>query len=269
MEEGSKFYVPNMVFESKYKTAKEARKAALAEARASLKMDNRGYDPEKRTYRGIHLDEWRELVDKSYVYIEGSSSHARDHSELAAKLEEVGGTSAGLTDALYADWTPHFGYPEKLDARSASNSGFIRLCAAVVKTYVDEIMNYEVALATGGFNSRGQHVDMELLSKIAEKAKYELRREHMQLFLLGMDPDAVIRACPKNARTGLEKTYGNARKELAKEIQESSITMEELMEALDLNREQLASWLMWPYENRRRAIKKYIKERRTNDGKGI
>lgn len=268
MEEGSKFYVPNMVFESKYKTAREARKAALAKARASYKEQSQ-YDPETRTYCGVHLDEWRELVDKSYVYIEGSSSHARDNSELAAKLEEVGGTSGGLTDALYQDWTPHFGYPEKINAREMSNTGFINLCGSVVKTFVDEIIAYEVAEITGGYSIRGAHVDMTVLKQIRDKAVEQLHREHMQLFLLGMDPDAVIRACPKNARTGLEKTYGNARKELAKEIQESSITMEELMEALDLNREQLASWLMWPYENRRRAIKKYIKERRTNDGKGI
>ena len=268
MEEGSKFYVPNMVFESKYKTAREARKAALAEARASYKEQSQ-YDPETRTYRGVHLDEWRELVDKSYVYVEGSSSHARDHSELAAKLEEVGGTSGGLTDALYQDWTPHFGYPEKINAREMSNTGFINLCGAVVKTIVDEIIAYEIAELTGGYSIRGAHVDMNLLKQIREEAVENLHRDHMQLFLLGMDPTAVIRACPKNARNYLDRTYGPVRRDLAREIQESGISMEELMEALELDREELARWLMWPFERRRKKIKKYIKERRENDEKGI
>ena len=265
MEEGSKFYVPNVVFEPKYKTAKEARKAALAKARASQKEQSQ-YDPETRTYKGVHLDEWRELVDKSYVYIEGSSSHTRDNSELAAKLEEVGGTSTGLTDALCQDWTPHFGYPEKINAREMSNTGFINLCGAVVKTFVDEIIAYEVAEITGGYSIRGAHVDMTALKQVRDKAVMQLHRDHMQLFLLGIDPTAVIRACPKNARTYLDRTYGPVRKELTRDVQESGIPMEELMEALELNREELAHWLMWPFERRRKKIKKYIRERKEREG---
>lgn len=260
-----KFYVPSTVWKTKYKTlaeVREARKTALAEARESLKMQQKNYDPEARTYCGVHLDEWRELVDKSYIQIKGSSEHMRDYTELDKKLMDVGGTSAGLTDALYADWTPHFGYPEKINAREMSNTGFINLCGAVVKTFVDEIIAYEVAEITGGYSIRGAHVDMTVLKQVRDKAMKQLHRDHMQLFLLGMDPDAVIRMCPKNARAWLEKTYGNTRKELAKDIQESGTTLEELMNALDLNREQLASWLLWPFERRRRAIKKYIKERK-------
>lgn len=263
------FYMPNTIWETKYKTlaeAKEARKAALAEERESLKMQQKNYDPETRTYCGVHLDEWRELVDKSYVYIEGSSSHARDNSELAAKLEEVGGTSKGLADALCQDWTPHFGYPEKINAREMSNTGFINLCGAVVKTFVDEIIAYEVADVTGGYSIRGAHVDMTALKQVRDKAVKQLHRDHMQLFLLGIDPTAVIRACPKNARTYLDRTYGPVRKELTRDIQESGVSMEELMEALGLNREELAHWLMWPFERRRKKIKKYIKERKEREG---
>jgi hypothetical protein len=64
----------------------------------------------------------------------------------------------------------------------------------------------------------------------------------------------------------LDRTCGPVRKELTRDIQESGISMEDLMEALELNREELASWLMWPFERRRKKIKKYIRERKEREG---
>lgn len=91
-----------------------------------------------------------------------------------------------------------FGWPEKLSAEDIDEEGLRNLISAIVKSVVDDIMDYEIILLNNG---RDMYNDMRKLpeeyirhkKQIAEKAKYELYRPEFELYLGDLSPDSIMR----------------------------------------------------------------------------
>lgn len=153
-------------------------------------------------------------------------------------------------------------YGERIRPENMDPDGTMKLAAAIVKNTVDDVINYEIACLLGGHTIVGARVTsegMQLLRRSAERATEQLKSQYYDTLTLGMGGAAVLREVPRVAKETVEQRYAPERKKVAELIEESGIGMDRLMEDLELTRDELAHWLMYPFPKRIKYIKGAIK----------
>lgn len=221
---------------------------------------SRKEEEKPRHYCGLHLDEWRELVNRSY----------KDNNKKALKdkLKEVHGSEAELTAALYDDFSEHFGYPEKLDSKTMDDTGAVRLCGAIIKGAANCIIDAEVVRLTGGYNLAGVMLTPRMIAAVTESAnrcKRELAMPMMEVYTQGMGGSAIIKECTVTAREELDKKFRIKRVKVAAMIKDSRLPVEAFTDELRINKDELALWIKYPFKPRYEAIKAVITRKGGNN----
>ena len=168
----------------------------------------------------------------------------------------------------YADWDTidgHFAkYGHTITAKALDDDAVIRLCGHIVKSTVDDIVNYKVAMLLHCHNLAGDPLSpkqIDTLRECAERSEKWLRTQYYDLLTMGMGGEAVLKECESTAKHLIEQRYRPVRGDLAKLIRKTGTTPEDIMKVLNLDREQLADWLMYPFPVRERAIRQIIKNK--------
>lgn len=164
-------------------------------------------------------------------------------------------------------------YGRRIKPENMDPDGAMALAAAIVKHTVDDVIDYEIACLLGGHSITGAKITGEgmcMLRRCAERASQQLKSQYYDVLTLGMGGDAVLREAPRVARETVEQRYAPERPKVAELIKESGIGMDRLMENLDLTRDELAHWLMYPFPKRIKYIKEAIKRfKEVKDGERI
>lgn len=116
-----------------------------------------------------------------------------------------------------------FGWPEKLSMVDANEEGVNNLISAIIRSVVNDIMDYEIILLNNG---RDMYNDMRKLPEeyikrkheIAEKAKYELYRPEFELYLGDLSPDSIMRRIRPEAVRLIRQYKDNKNKNKKKEV---------------------------------------------------
>lgn len=115
-----------------------------------------------------------------------------------------------------------FGWPEHLSARDMDEDGLTNLIGAIVKTIVDDMMDYEIILLNKGRDM--YHDDMKLPEEVirhfkqrAEKAKNDLYRPEFSIYLGLIDPDDLVRRIKPEAIRRIREYKTNRAKNARKE----------------------------------------------------
>ena len=164
-------------------------------------------------------------------------------------------------------------YGRRIKPENMDPDGAMALAAAIVKHTVGDVIDYEIACLLGGHSITGARIKdegMRTLRRCAERASQQLKSQYYDVLTLGMGGDAVLREAPRVAREIVEQRYAPARLKVAELIKESGIPADRLMEDLDLTRDELAHWLMYPFPKRIKYIKGAIKGfKEVKDGERI
>lgn len=115
-----------------------------------------------------------------------------------------------------------FGWPEYLSARDMDEDGLMNLIGAIVKTIVEDIMDYEIILLNNGRDM--YHDNMRLPEEVirhfrqrAEKARNDLFRPEFSIYLGLIDPDDLLRRIRPEAIRRIREYKTNRAKNKAKE----------------------------------------------------
>lgn len=112
-----------------------------------------------------------------------------------------------------------FGWPERLSMKDADEDGIQNLVNAIVKSVVDDIMDYEIILLNKGHDMYDKHnrkLPPEAIKKykeIADKAKRDLYRPEFGIYLGYCDPDSIIRRIRPEAIRKIREYKDNKAKE--------------------------------------------------------
>lgn len=138
-----------------------------------------------------------------------------------AKIER-GGPIHGHSTIDDFSFKERFGWPEHLSARDMDEDGLTNLIGAIVKTIVDDMMDYEIILLNKGRDM--YHDDYKLPEEVirhykqrAEKAKYDLYRPEFSIYLGLIDPDDLVRRIRPEAIRRIREYKTNRAKNARKE----------------------------------------------------
>lgn len=116
-----------------------------------------------------------------------------------------------------------FGWPEKLSMQDADEDGIQNLVNAIVKSVVDDILNYEIILLNKGhdmydkYNRKIPPEAIKKMAEIADKAKRDLYRPEFGIYLGYCDPDSIMRRIRPEAIRIIRQYKDNKAKNLKKE----------------------------------------------------
>ena len=121
-----------------------------------------------------------------------------------------------------------FGWPEHLSMKDADADGIQNLVNAVVRSVVNDIMDYEIILLNKGhdmYDKYNRKLPPEAINKIKEKAetaKRDLYRPEFELYLGGLSPDSIMRRIKPEAIRMIRQYKDNKAKEARKKAKETN-----------------------------------------------
>jgi hypothetical protein len=100
-----------------------------------------------------------------------------------------------------------------------------------------------------------------------DAAIWELNNPTMEIYLMGLSPDAVIRETKFAAKKRVDEVFKRVTYSLSWEIDRAKVTSEELCEQLGIERADLAHWLHRPYMKYEKQIRKAIRAIKKTKGR--
>ena len=170
-----------------------------------------------------------------------------------------------LTECLFDDYENHFGYPHKMSARDMDEDGLTRLCYAVVKSVVDEIVDAKVCEYNGWRTLKDKWVKPYVMIELRQKAEERLHRKSFSMYLFGADPDGIIKEAYRVAQKTVDDFYREQEKQISNYIRKSGVSIKELvgqMRSLDIPEDEIPEWITHCTPQRERTLKKIIKRLR-------
>jgi len=196
------------------------------------------------------LDEWRQM----------------DMNERKELL--TGAEMSKLTKLLLADYADHYNCEEKITPEGMNPDGAHRLCTAIIRSCINPILEFESYKYNGWIEFKRVKTNGVALTHKAtvelkedyDAAIRELNNPTMEIYLMGLSPDAVIRETKFAAKKRVDEVFKRVTYSLSREIDRAKVTSEELCEQLGgIERAELAHWLHRPYMKYEKQIRKAIR----------
>lgn len=214
---------------------------------------------ERMTFDGVPLrDGEEEVIFENHSLSWWRQFTVQEHKENGTEPFHP----AQLTQCLFEDYENHFGYPHKMSARDMDEDGLTRLCCAVVKSVVNEIVDAKVCEYNGWRNLKGKWVKADVMIELRQKAEELLHRKSFQMYLFGADPDGIIKEAYRVAQVTVDDFYREQEHRISAYIRKSGVTIKELvgqLRAIDIPDDEIPEWITHCTPQREQTLKKIIK----------